>query len=143
MLFRSYAANQTVEDAILQAGGLTNAASLAKVDVARRIIAPEATEASDTLAFTYSFSIDKDFKIGECNDFTLQPYDEIYVRRSPKYNEQQNVTVEGEVQFRGSYTLTNSRQRLSEIIKQAGGLTQRAYPEGAKLMRQMTQEERE
>ena len=138
-----YAANQTVEDAILQAGGLTNAASLAKVDVARRIIDTEATEASDTLAFTYSFSIDKDFTISESNDFTLQPYDEIYVRRSPKYNEQQNVTVEGEVQFKGNYTLTSSNQRLSEIIKQAGGLTQRAYPEGAKLMRQMTQEERE
>ena len=138
-----YAANQTVEDAILQAGGLTNAASLAKVDVARRIIAPEATEASDTLAFTYSFRIDKDYKIDEANDFRLQPYDEIYVRRSPKYNEQQNIIVEGEVQFKGNYTLTNSRQRLSEIIKQAGGLTKRAYPEGAKLMRQMTQEERE
>ena len=138
-----YAANQTVEDAILQAGGLTNAASLAKVDVARRIIAPEATEASDTLAFTYSFTIDKDYTINEANDFRLQPFDEIYVRRSPKYNEQQNVSVEGEVQFKGNYTLTSSRQRLSEIIKQAGGLTKRAYPEGAKLMRQMTQEERD
>ncbi len=138
-----YAENQSVEDAILQAGGLTNAASLAKVDVARRIIDPEANEASDTLAFTYSFSINKDFTINEANDFTLQPYDEIYVRRSPKYNEQQNVSVEGEVQFKGNYTLTNSRQRLSEIIKQAGGLTKRAYPEGAKLLRQMTTEERE
>ena len=138
-----YADNQTVEDAILQAGGLTNAASLAKVDIARRIIDPEATEASDTLAFTYSFSIDKDYSISEANQFTLQPYDEIYVRRSPKYNEQQNVTIDGEVQFAGNYTLTNSRQRLSDIIKQAGGLTQRAYPEGAKLMRKMTQEERE
>ena len=138
-----YAANQTVEDAILQAGGLTNAASLAKVDVARRIIDPEASEASDTLAFTYSFSIDKDFNINETNDFTLQPFDEIYVRRSPKYNEQQNVTIEGEVQFKGNYTLSSSNQRLSEIIKQAGGLTKRAYPEGAKLVRQMTQEERE
>ena len=138
-----YAANQTVEDAILQAGGLTNAASLAKVDVSRRIIDTEAMEASDTLAFTYSFSIDKDFAINQVNNFTLQPYDEIYVRRSPKYYEQQNVTIEGEVQFKGNYTLTSSRQRLSEIIKQAGGLTKRAYPEGAKLMRQMTQEERE
>ena len=138
-----YAANQSVEDAILQAGGLTNAASLAKVDVARRIIDTEATEASDTLAFTYSFTIDKNYTINEANDFTLQPYDEIYVRRSPKYNEQQNVTVEGEVQFKGNYTLTSSNQRLSEIIKQAGGLTKRAYPEGAKLLRKMTQEERE
>ena len=138
-----YAANQTVEDAILQAGGLTNAASLAKVDVARRIIDPNAVEASDTLAFTYSFSIDKDYNINNSNGFTLQPYDEIYVRRSPKYNEQQNVTIEGEVQFKGNYTLTSSNQRLSEIIKQAGGLTKRAYPEGAKLLRKMTQEERD
>lgn len=138
-----YAANQTIEAAILQAGGLTNAASLAKVDVSRRIIDPKGTESSDTLAFTYSFSIDGDFNISKANDFTLQPYDEIYVRRSPKYNEQQNVTVEGEVQFKGDYTLTNSTMRLSDIIKQTGGLTKQAYAAGAKLLRQMTQEERE
>ena len=139
-----YASNETVEDLVLQAGGLTNAASLAKVDVSRRIIEPNATEAGDTLAFTYSFALNPDFTIpqGE-TPFTLQPYDEVYIRRSPNYNEQQNVTIEGEVQFRGNYTLTSSSQRLSEIIKQAGGLTKRAYPEGAKLLRQMTQEERE
>ena len=139
-----FASNETVEDLVLQAGGLTNAASLAKVDVSRRIIEPNATEAGDTLAFTYSFSLNPDFTIpqGE-TPFTLQPYDEVYIRRSPNYNEQQNVIIEGEVQFGGNYTLTSSNQRLSEIIKQAGGLTKRAYPEGAKLLRQMTQEERE
>ena len=139
-----FASNETVEDLVLQAGGLTNAASLAKVDVSRRIMEPNATEAGDTLAFTYSFSLNPDFTIpqGEA-PFTLQPYDEVYIRRSPNYNEQQNVTVEGEVQFKGNYTLTSSRQRLSEIIKQAGGLTKHAYPEGAKLLRQMTPEERE
>ena len=139
-----FAANETIEDLVLQAGGLTSAASLAKVDVSRRIVEPNATEAGDTLAFTYSFSLNPDFTIPQGEEpFTLQPYDEVYIRRSPNYNEQQNVTVEGEVQFRGNYTLTSSRQRLSEIIKQAGGLTKRAYPEGAKLLRQMTQEERE
>ena len=139
-----FASNETIEDLVLQAGGLTNAASLAKVDVSRRIIEPNATEAGDTLAFTYSFALNPDFTIpqGE-TPFTLQPYDEVYIRRSPNYNEQQNVTIEGEVQFKGNYTLTSSNQRLSEIIKQAGGLTKRAYPEGAKLLRQMTQEERE
>lgn len=139
-----FASNETIEDLVLQAGGLTNAASLAKVDVSRRIIEPNATEAGDTLAFTYSFALNPDFTIpqGE-TPFTLQPYDEVYIRRSPNYNEQQNVTIEGEVQFRGNYTLTSSNQRLSEVIKQAGGLTKRAYPEGAKLLRQMTQEERE
>jgi protein involved in polysaccharide export with SLBB domain len=139
-----FASNETIEDLVLQAGGLTNAASLAKVDVSRRIIEPDATEAGDTLAFTYSFALNPDFTIpqGEA-PFTLQPYDEVYIRRSPNYNEQQNITIEGEVQFRGNYTLTSSNQRLSEMIKQAGGLTKRAYPEGAKLLRQMTQEERE
>ena len=139
-----FASNETVEDLVLQAGGLTNAASLAKVDVSRRIIEPNATEAGDTLAFTYSFALNPDFTIpqGEA-PFTLQPFAEVYIRRSPNYNEQQNVTIEGEVQFQGNYTLTSSSQRLSEIIKQAGGLTKRAYPEGAKLLRQMTPEERE
>ena len=138
-----YSANETVEDLILLAGGLTSAASLAKVDVSRRILDPESTEASDTLAHTFSFSLDKDFTVKDGSTFTLQPYDEIYVRRSPNYTEQQNVTVEGEVQFKGNYTLTSNGQRLSEIIKQAGGLTNKAYPEGAKLMRRMTQEEME
>ena len=139
-----FASNETREDLVLLACSLTNAASLPKVDVSRRIIEPNATEAGDTLAFTYSFALNPDFTIpqGE-TPFTLQPYDEVYIRRSPNYNEQQNVTIEGEVQFRGNYTLTSSNQRLSEVIKQAGGLTKRAYPEGAKLLRQMTQEERE
>ena len=139
-----FAANETIEDLVLQAGGLTNAASLAKVDVARRIIEPNATEAGDTLAFTYSFRLNPDFTIpqGE-TPFTLQPYDEVYIRRSPNYIEQQNITVEGEVQFKGEYTLTNSNQRLSDIIKQAGGVTKHAYPEGTKLLRRMTPEEQE
>ena len=139
-----FASNETIEDLVLQAGGLTNAASLAKVDVSRRIIDPNATAASDTLAFTYSFSLNPDFTIpqGE-NQFVLQPYDEVYIRRSPKYVEQQNVTIDGEVQFQGNYTLTHNSQRLSDIVRQAGGLTKRAYPEGAKLLRQMTDEERD
>lgn len=139
-----FAANETIEDLVLQAGGLTNAASLSKVDVARRIIEPEATEAGDTLAFTYSFRLNPDFTIPEGErPFTLQPYDEVYIRRSPNYIEQQNITIEGEVQFKGEYTLANSNQRLSDLIKQAGGVTKHAYPEGAKLLRRMTQEEQE
>ncbi len=138
-----YAENETVEDLILQAGGFTEAASLAKVDVARRIIDPNATEATDNIAETFSFSITPDFSISDQPDFTLSPFDEVYVRRSPNYVEQQNVTIEGEVQFAGNYTLSSKGQRLSEIISQAGGLTDRAYAEGTKLLRQMTQEERE
>ena len=138
-----YADNETVEDLILQAGGPTEAASLVKVDVARRVNNPNAKEASDQIAQTFSFSLTNDFNISEQPDFTLQPFDEVYVRRSPSYTEQQNVTIEGEVQFEGIYALSSKNQRLSEVIKQAGGLTQRAYPEGAKLLRRMTQEERD
>ena len=138
-----YAENESVEDLILQAGGPTDAASLVKVDVARRISKPDATEADDQIAQTFSFKLAPDFSIAEQSDFRLKPFDEVYVRRSPNYTEQQNVTVEGEVQFEGNYTLSNKGQRLSDIIKQAGGLTKRAYPEGTKLLRLMTPEERE
>ena len=138
-----YAENETIEDLILQAGGPTEAASLVKVDVARRISNPMASEADDQIAQTYSFRLSSDFSIADQPDFRLQPFDEVYVRRSPNYTEQQNVTVEGEVQFEGTYALSNKGQRLSEIIRQAGGLTKRAYPEGTKLLRLMTQDERE
>ena len=138
-----YAENETIEDLIIQAGGPTEAASLAKVDVARRIVNSNSTEAGDQIAQNFSFKLNPDFTISEQPDFTLMPFDEVYVRRSPDYNEQQNVTIEGEVQFAGNYALSNKGQRLSEVIKQAGGLTKRAYAEGTKLMRQMTPEERD
>ena len=138
-----YAANESVEDLILQAGGPTDAASLVKVDVSRRITNPNATEADDQIAQTFSFKLTPDFSIAEQPDFRLMPFDEVYVRRSPNYTEQQNVTIEGEVQFEGTYTLSNKGQRLSDVIKLAGGLTKRAYPEGTKLLRLMTPEERE
>lgn len=138
-----YAENETLEDLIIQAGGPTEAASLAKVDVARRITNPNSTEAGDQIAQNFSFKLNPDFTISEQPDFTLQPFDEVYVRRSPDYNEQQNVTIEGEVQFSGNYALSSKGQRLSEVIKMAGGLTNQAYAEGTKLLRQMTSEERD
>ena len=138
-----YADNETIEDLILQAGGPTEAASLVKVDVARRITDPNATEAGDQISQTFSFKINPDFTITDHPDFTLQPFDEVYVRRSPNYSEQQNITIEGEVQFEGIYALASSNQRLSDVIKQAGGLTGKAYSQGTKLLRRMTQDERD
>ena len=138
-----FADNETIEDLIIQAGGPTESASLVKVDVARRITNPNATEAGEHIAQNFSFKLNPDFTIADQPDFTLQPFDEVYVRRSPEYYEQQNITIEGEIQFQGIYALSSKNQRLSEIIKQAGGLTKRAYPEGTKLLRQMTQEERD
>ena len=137
-----YAENETVEDLILQAGGPTEAASLTKIDVSRRIADPSAEVGTDSITQVYSFDLNPDFTLDRQTNFILQPFDEVYVRRSPAYNIQQNVTVEGEVQFEGSYALTNKTQRLSEIIRRAGGLTKQAYVEGTKLLRQMTDEER-
>ena len=138
-----YAENETIEDLIIQAGGPTEAASLAKVDVARRVTNPNSTEAGDQIAQNFSFKLNPDFTISDQTDFKLMPFDEVYVRRSPDYNEQQNVIIEGEVQFAGNYALSNKGQRLSDVVKQAGGLTKRAYAEGTKLLRQMTPEERD
>ena len=137
-----YADNETLEDFVLQAGGLKDAASTVKVDVARRISDPSATTASDTIAHTFSFALREGFVIDGQPGFLLQPYDEVYVRTSPGYSKQQNVTVEGEVLFAGTYTLSKKSQRISEIIRQTGGLTNTAYPTGARLERKITPEER-
>ena len=136
-----YAENETVEDFILQAGGPTDAASMVKVDVARRINNPYAQESQDTLAHYFSFAIKEGFVVDGTEGFHLMPFDEVYVRKSPGYSPQQNVYVEGEVLFDGTYTLTKKSERLSEIIKKAGGLSKNAYPAGARLVRQRTTEE--
>lgn len=137
-----YADNETVEDLILQAGGLNDAASIMKVDVARRIADAAATTSSDTIAHTFSFAIKDGFVIDGQPGFMLKPYDEVYVRTSPGYFKQQNVNVEGEVLYSGTYTLSKKSQRLSEMIKQAGGVTNTAYVKGARLERKITQDER-
>ena len=138
----AYADNTTIEDLIIQAGGLTDAASVMKVDVARRIADAHAIEATDTIARTYSFKLKDGFVIDGTPGFVLMPYDEVYVRTSPGFSEQKNVLVQGEIMFSGTYTLSKKNQRLSELIKEAGGLTNTAYAKGARLERRLTPEER-
>lgn len=138
----AYADNTTIEDLIIQAGGLTDAASVMKVDVARRIADAHAIEATDTIARTYSFKLKDGFVIDGTPGFVLMPYDEVYVRTSPGFSEQKNVLVQGEIMFSGTYTLSKKNQRLSELIKEAGGLTNTAYARGARLERRLTPEER-
>lgn len=136
-----FAANMTLEDLILQAGGLKEAASTARVDIARRIKNSGATKSSNETAETHSFSLRDGFVIDGEVGFVLEPFDEIYVRRSPGYYEQQNVKIEGEILFPGTYALTKKNYRLSELIAAAGGLTDEAYINGARLEREMTPEE--
>ena len=136
-----YADNTSIEDLILQAGGLKEDASLAKVDVVRRNRDKEAVEKSQSLAETFSFSINEDLSIQD-NDFRLEPYDEVYVRRSPGYSVNRRVIVEGEVTFPGYYSLATNNERLSDIMERVGQFSPEAYPEGARLERTMTDDER-
>jgi len=137
-----YAANMTIEDLILQAGGLNDQASTVKVDVARRIRDPKATQTDSIIARTYSLALRDGFVIDGQAGFHLMPYDEIYVRRSPGYATPQNVTIEGEVMFAGTYTLSHKNERLSDVLRKAGGVTDLAYINGAQLMRRTTESER-
>lgn len=138
-----YADNETIEDFILQAGGLKETASTVKVDVSRRITDEGATSSGNDIAKTFTFKLKEGFVIDGEPGFILQPYDEVYVHKSPGYNEQQNVEVDGEVLFRGVYTLSKKETRLSDIIAAAGGINELGYVDGARLERKMTVEERD
>ena len=137
-----YADNMTLEDLIIQAGGLREAASVVRVDVSRRIRNPHSTADNDTIGRTYTFSLKEGFVVDGTPGFVLQPYDEVYVRRSPGYQAQQNVAVEGEILFEGSYAMTSRTERLSDLIRKAGGSTKNAYLRGAKLTRVATEGEK-
>lgn len=137
-----FAENMSVEDLILQAGGLKDAASLVKVDVARRQRDKSAVTSSNNVAEMFSFKIKDGFTIDGEKDFVLEPFDEVYVRRSPDYIEQQHVMVQGEVAFPGTYTITKKGMRLSEIIQMCGGVLPEGYAKGARLERKLTEAEK-
>lgn len=137
-----YADNETLEDFVLQAGGLTDKASTVKVDVARRVGNPKALTTDSIIAKTYSFALKDGFVVDGEQGFVLQPFDEVYVRKDPSYSEQQKVSVDGEVTFPGTYTLSHRQTRLTDLVKAAGGATNLAYIHGARLERRTNEAER-
>ena len=137
-----YADNTTLEDIVLQAGGLTNAASMVKVDVYRRIYEPKALEVSDTITKTFSFALKDGFIIDGQQGFVLKPFDEVVIRKSPTYTEQKIVKISGAVNFTGDYSMSTHDYRLSDLVNAAGGLSTVAYAKGARLERKMTPEEK-
>ena len=137
-----YAANETIEDLILQAGGLNDQASTVKVDVARRIRDPKALTTDSVISQTYTLALKDGFVIDGQPGFRLMPYDEVYVRRSPGFTIPQNVYVEGQVMFAGTYTLARKNERISDVIRKAGGVTDLAYVSGARLLRRTSEAER-
>lgn len=136
-----YADNTTLEDIVIQAGGLTDAASMVKVDVYRRIKDPEATSHQEDITQTFSFGLKDGFVVDGTPGFVLMPFDEVNVRKSPVYTTQKNVSIEGAVNFEGEYAMSNENFRLSDLVKSAGGLSSYAYAKGARLLRKMTEEE--
>ena len=137
-----YAENTTIEDLIIMAGGLTDQASLAKVDVSRRILDARATSKTREIAKTFTFSLKDGLVIDGGAGFLLEPYDVVHVRRSPAFSSPRNITVTGEVNYEGSFTLPSKDMRLSDAINMAGGITDAAYIRGSRLVRQMNEEER-
>lgn len=137
-----YAENETIEDLIIQAGGLTDAASTARVDVSRRIIDPKATTYRKDIAQNFSFTLKDGLLIDGDRSFTLMPYDEVIVRSSPGYMPQRNIMVTGEVLFEGAYTLNKKNLRLSDAIAMAGGVTDEAYVRGARIERPLNEDEK-
>lgn len=137
-----YADNMTLEDLIIQAGGLKEAASTVRVDVSRRIKDTKSVNSTDSIGQMFSFALKDGFVIDGQPGFVLQPYDQVFVRRCPGYQTQQNVSIQGEVIFGGAYTLTSKAERLSDLVKKAGGVTNSAYVRGAKLTRVANEEEK-
>lgn len=137
-----YAENTTVEDLIILAGGLRRGASVSRVDVSRRVLDNSGTVVSSELSQLFSFPIKDGLVDDGEGGFVLQPYDEVYVHRSPSYVDQQHFTVNGEVNFPGQFSMTGRENRLSDLVALAGGTTEFAYLEGARLFRESTAAER-
>ena len=137
----TYADHMSLEDLVITAGGLKESASLVRVDVSRRIRDPKGTTEPDMIGQNFSFGLKDGFVVDGEAGFELQPYDQVFVRRSPSYTEQVNVTVDGEVLYRGEYTLSTKSERLSSLIQRAGGVSRYAYVRGAKLRRVANEEE--
>lgn len=136
-----YAENMTLEDLIIRAGGLLESASLARVDVIRRVKNANATVAAEEISKMFSFSVKDNYVIEGENGFKLQPYDEVIVRRSPSYNNSRYVNITGEINFPGKYPLTKREERLTDLLEKAGGVTDYAYLKGARLVRRVNKEE--
>lgn len=137
-----FADNTTLEDLIIEAGGLTDAASVARVDVSRRIRDPKSTNAPREISKTFTFGLKDGFVVDGTPGFILEPYDVVHVRRSPGFKTPRNFTITGEVVYEGAQTMTTKNMRLSDAIKLAGGLTDQAYPKNARLERVMNADER-
>jgi protein involved in polysaccharide export with SLBB domain len=132
----SYMTNMTLEDLIMQAGGLKESAMASDIQVVRRKRDVIPGKANSAISEVFNLSVSRDLSMNKDDShFLLLPYDEVIVRKSPNYMEQQSVFLEGEVLMEGKWTIINKNDKISDVIKRAGGLTELADPEAATLYR--------
>lgn len=136
-----FAEGTSLKDLILLAGGLKEGASTARVDISRRIVDQDATDATDQIAEVFTVNIEGGLAASNASEFMLKPYDLVQIRKSPTYQAQDTITLQGQVLFPGNYVLQKRNERISEVIKRAGGLLESAYIKGAYLRRKMTEEQ--
>lgn len=129
-----FSENMSLEELILKAGGFSESATSQRIEISRRVKNSDANSVSARTAEVFQIDVDKNLSLAAAK-FVLEPYDIITVRSSPGYEVQKQVKIEGEVLYPGYYTITKKDERLSDLVKRAGGLTALAFTEGASLKR--------
>lgn len=129
-----FAENTSLESLIQMAGGFKEGATPNRIEISRRVKNSDSLSRSAVTAELFTVNVDQNLKL-EGDTFVLKPYDIVSVRNSAGYAVQKQVKLEGEVLYPGVYTITSKDERISDMIKRAGGLTPSAYAEGASLKR--------
>ncbi|HPR31543.1 MAG TPA: SLBB domain-containing protein [Prolixibacteraceae bacterium] len=138
-----YADSLTLKGLIYMAGGFNEAASESFIELARRHDYSESIQINDELVKLFQFNIDRELNIDSTGEsFVLKPFDYVYVRRAPSYYEQRTVYISGEVRYPGAYSIGSKKERISDLVKRAGGLMPNAFVKGATLQRVNKQIER-
>lgn len=139
-----YVENMTLEDAIVAAGGLREEALLSNIEIARRLqYTDERDSTYNKKAKIYTFNIENGLVVKEGQNFALKPFDVITIKRNPEFSDVSIVYIGGEVKYPGNYSLQSRNDRLTDLIKRAGGLTQAGFAEGARFTRDISQNEKE
>ena len=134
--------NLSIEDLIFKAGGLKEAASNSYIEIARRNSYQTADSVTNKMASIYRIKIDRNLKLKDKDKkFILKPFDQVYVRRAPSYQAQQNIIISGEVKYPGVYSIISKDEKISDVIKRAGGLLPSAFSEGATLERDINSQD--
>ena len=131
-----FSENMTIEDLVFIAGGLKESANESFIEISRRHDAVTSSKVTEKLVDLFTIKIDRDLKLADKDkQFQLMPFDYVYIRRAPSYNEQKTVMIEGEVLYPGAYSIQSKDERISDLIKRSGGLSSHAYLDGATLIR--------